>query len=53
MKSFVKQFGTDCIVGILEDREFVGKDLLDWLNKNGIKFLVRIKANKLTTNSGV
>lgn len=51
VKRFVKQFGTDCIAGILGDREFIGKDWLDWLNKNGIRFLVRIKANQITTNS--
>ena len=45
------EFGTDCIAGILGDREFIGKNWLDWLNKNGIRFLVRIKANQITTNA--
>ncbi|MCP4491095.1 MAG: transposase, partial [Gammaproteobacteria bacterium] len=51
MKRFVKQFGIDCIAGILGDREFIDKDWLDWLNKNGIRFLVRIKANQVITNA--
>ena len=51
VKRFVKQFGTDWIAGILGDREFIGKDWLRWLDKNGIRFLVRIKANQIITNA--
>lgn len=40
---FVKEFGADCIEGILADREFASGKLFSWLNKKEIHFYIRIK----------
>lgn len=51
LKKFIRNFGKDCIAGVLADREFVGKDWFGWLLKEKIIFYIRIKKNLLTTNS--
>src|ERR1700733_12328971 len=43
IKSFVDTFGSDCIAGLLGDREFASGQLLGWLNKKKIPFYIRIK----------
>lgn len=51
LQKFIKQFGKNCIAGILADREFVGNDWFGWLLQEQISFRIRIKQNFLTTNS--
>lgn len=40
---FVKEFGVNCIEGILADREFASGKLFSWLSKKEIPFYIRIK----------
>ena len=42
---FVRLFGKDLIKSIVADREFVGDHWLDFLNRNGIKYYIRIRNN--------
>jgi hypothetical protein len=51
IKTFVAQFGGEGILGLLGDREFVGKEWFKWLLKHSIPFYIRIKKNTVTTNS--
>jgi len=51
IQKFIDRFGKECIKGILADREFIGKDWFNWLLKNKLSFVIRIKNNTLTTNS--
>ncbi|MCB0605449.1 MAG: IS4 family transposase [Saprospiraceae bacterium] len=51
IQTFIDRFGKECIKGILADREFIGKDWFNWLLKNKLSFVIRIKNNTLTTNS--
>ena len=51
VQKFIDRFGKDCIAGLLADREFIGNDWFQWLKKNRISFVIRIKNNLLTTNS--
>ena len=50
VKRFIGRFGKDKIKGLLADREFIGKDWFDWLNAQGIDFVIRIKKNHLVSN---
>jgi len=47
LKRFVNLFGTDCIAGVLADREFASGALFEWLNNNQIPFYIRIKDNSI------
>jgi len=42
---FIRVFGTDCIAGVLGDREFASGKLFNYLNKHNIPFYIRIKDN--------
>jgi len=42
---FIKLFGTDCILGILGDREFASGDFFKFLNEHHVPFYIRIKEN--------
>ena len=42
---FIKLFGKDCIKSIVADREFVGDHWLGFLNRNKIKYYIRIRNN--------
>ncbi len=42
---FIKLFGKEVIQSIVADREFVGANWLDFLNRNGIKYYIRIRNN--------
>lgn len=44
---FTKTFGSDCIQGILADREFASGKFFKWLNENKIPFYIRIKQGSL------
>lgn len=48
---FIRHFGSDCVAGLLCDREFVGKDWFAYLKSAHIPFYIRIKNNAVTTNS--
>lgn len=45
IKQFLNYFGSDCINCLLADREFIGKDWLDFLNKNKIRYYIRSRNN--------
>lgn len=51
LQKFIKQFGKDCIAGVLADREFIGSDWFAWLLTEKLPFYIRIKKNIITTNS--
>ena len=51
LNRFIKNFGQKHILAILADREFVGMEWFNHLNKNNIPFIFRIKKNAKTTNS--
>lgn len=51
MKRFIKKFGKLHIKGLLADREFIGKEWLNWLKEEKISFFIRIKKNALITDS--
>jgi len=42
---FITLFGKDCIACIIADREFVGKDWVDYLNAKEIPYYIRIRKN--------
>lgn len=42
---FIKLFGKEVIESIVADREFVGKQWLEYLNNNKIKYYIRIRNN--------
>ena len=48
---FIQQFGSECVAGLLCDREFVGKEWFQYLKRVNMAFYIRIKNNTLTTNS--
>jgi hypothetical protein len=48
---FIQQFGKDHLLGLLADREFIGKKWFEWLKAQGIDFVIRIKKDAKTTNS--
>jgi hypothetical protein len=48
---FIKQFGKKHILGLLADREFIGKKWFEWLKVQEIDFVIRIKKDAKTTNS--
>lgn len=50
IQKFINTFGADKIQYVLADREFVGKEWFQWLNKEQIKFCIRIKHNTLVAN---
>ena len=45
MERFIRQFGNECIDCLVADREFVGKDWIGWLNRNRIRYYIRIRQN--------
>ena len=48
---FIKLFGQSGILGLLGDREFVGKEWFDYLLSHKIPFYMRIKQNYISTNA--
>lgn len=42
---FIKLFGKQGIEFIVADREFVGEQWLDYLNRNKIRYYIRIRNN--------
>ncbi len=45
MERFIRLFGHECIDCLVADREFVGKDWIGWLNRNRIRYYIRIRQN--------
>lgn len=45
IRQFMNWFGKDCIDCLLADREFVGHLWLDFLNKNNIRYYIRLRNN--------
>lgn len=45
MEDFIDWFGRDRIDCLLADREFVGRDWLSFLNRNNIRYHIRIRNN--------
>ena len=45
MEAFIKTFGKERVLYVLGDREFIGKEWVDWLNEQGIGYDLRIKEN--------
>jgi len=46
---YIRLFGLDSIESLIADREFIGKDWIEFLSSHSIKFYLRIKSN-LTVN---
>jgi hypothetical protein len=51
MKRFIKQFGSENIIRVLVDREFIGCDWLTWLQSQDIDFGIRIKKDAKIPNA--
>jgi hypothetical protein len=47
IQDYINIFGKENIEYLTADREFIGKTWFNWLNEQGIKFLIRIKSNFL------
>ena len=47
MERYLRLFGASSIRALLADREFVGAEWMDFLNKNNVPFVIRIKEDML------
>ena len=47
MERYLRLFGAPSIRALLADREFVGAEWMDFLNKNNIPFVIRLKEDML------
>lgn len=45
LKRFIMLFGKDCIDCIMADREFVGEEWIGYLNRENIRYYIRIRNN--------
>jgi hypothetical protein len=52
IKRFIDLFGSDCIIGILGDREFASRAFFKWLNRKQIPFYIRIKGGSQVNIKG-
>lgn len=50
LNRFIRWFGKENILGVLADREFVGKQWFQYLNERELPFYIRIKGKMKTTN---
>ena len=50
LQDYLNIFGKESINYLTADREFIGRDWFNWLNSQGIKFLIRIKSNFILKN---
>lgn len=46
LSKYISTYGTNRIKYLLGDREFIGNDWLNFLHKEGVPFIVRIRANQ-------
>lgn len=51
MNSFISRFGKSGILGLLADREFIGKEWMGWLEEQEIPFCIRVKSNFICTDA--
>ena len=52
LERFIKIFGSESCLNLFADREFAGRDFLQWLEDNNMKYCIRLKSNiKITSNS--
>jgi hypothetical protein len=51
LQRFLAVFGASSIRALLADREFVGEDWVQWLQREGIPFYLRLKRNTLIPNA--
>jgi len=52
MKRFIKLFGDQQQVCLVADREFIGKAWLEWLDSQGIHYVIRIRKNQFVSTHG-
>ena len=54
IKKFIKIFGKKCLGTILGDREFIGQEWMNWMNKEGLDYCIRLKEGwcKVTPPNG-
>ena len=52
MERYIRLFGRESIACLLADREFVGKEWLEYLNSSSIQYHIRIKENFDVTRHG-
>lgn len=45
MQKLLRFFPKERVIGLLADREFIGEEWLEWLQKQGIPFVTRLKEN--------
>lgn len=50
IERFIKVFGRDNILGVLGDREFIGREWFSYLKNRELAFYIRIKQDADTTN---
>ena len=50
---FIRLFGAECIDSLVADREFVGKEWVEYLNNRRIRYYLRIKQNFLVAQSQI
>lgn len=51
LNRFIKIFGTKQVNFLVADREFIGKEWLEFLNNKGIRFIIRIRKNTIIENN--
>lgn len=51
IERYIAGFGHDSIAMLLADREFVGEDWFNWLDRNDIPFTIRLAQNRLVTRA--
>ena len=49
MQRYLDIFGASTVKSLLADREFIGVEWFNFLNKNNIPFVIRIKENQIVT----
>jgi Transposase DDE domain. len=45
LEKFIALFGLECIESLMADREFIGLEWLDYLNRKNIRYYIRIRNN--------
>lgn len=51
IERYMAAFGRESIAMLLADREFIGEDWFNWLDRNDIPFTIRIAKNRLATRA--
>jgi hypothetical protein len=52
IRQVVSILGKNQIIGLLADREFIGKEWFKWLKKEKISFIIRVRDNFLINSKG-